>query len=146
MANPPDPVPDLEGDVWLHRTEGGRPVCQRWQLQNTDRGQQLERRWTESWGSGRARMRQSQDLYGGPVEYSMYGVTTERQWIRRPDPDVDGMPGLPGQIGAVFPMTLLAVDDRAMTWIEARMVLAYHPDDMVRWYRTSEACEASADK
>ena len=66
VARPPDPVPDLDGDLWRTGSEGDQLVCQRWQLQSTAQGLRLERRWVESWGSGRAEMRESQELIGGP--------------------------------------------------------------------------------
>jgi len=140
-AQRPDPVPSLEGPLWLQRFEGDRLQCQRWQLRRTATGLLLERRFMERWGQGRAEMRESQALRGGPIEYWMFGVDYERRWIRRPDPEVDGLPGMPGQIGAVFPMTLLSVDRERVTWIEAHSVVAFHPDDTVVWYRTSAAGE-----
>ena len=136
--------PSLAGPAWIPRRRGGAEAteCDRWELRHTSYGMVRERRYRESFGSGRYEMVEFQPLHGGPLVFQAYCVGYRRRWIRRPGP-MDGLPALRGACGAVWPVTILAADAHRITWIEAGNVLAYHPDYMEFWFRTEEACEAS---
>lgn len=141
---PLDPAPRLAGPVWLaRRRRAGEAVeCQRWQFRSTSSGVVLERHYRESYGSGRAVMREFQPLHGGPLTFEMYDIGYQRRWIRRPRPD-EGHPGLRGPCSAIFPLTIVRADAERIGWIQAGIVLAYHPDDVQLWFLTEQACAAS---
>lgn len=80
---------------------------------------------------------------GHPPAMMAYAPSWERRWVRRPRSALHAEFAGAGAAGCVNPMSIVDEDDQSYTYLGAQGVLAYHPDDAGRWYKTAAACQAA---